>query len=146
MTPDLAQAKQYLRTIDPDAKNFTFQCFDDDRQRQDKTLTCILKCNGYDKDLRALYEQGAGKWVHINETNGEERKKEHIVRIRAVWQEDDDGYEGEFPLEPSLVVESSEGRFHRYWLVADEWPADEQGKADFDGVMRRMVQNYGSDN
>ncbi len=62
-----------------------------------------------------------------------------------MWQEDDNGFEGEFPLQPSLEVESSEGRFHRYWLVSDEWPADEKGRADFAGVMRRMVADYGSD-
>ena len=43
--------------------------------------------------------------------------------------EDDDGYEGGFPIEPSLVVETSPGHFHRYWLVDGDWPADEQGRA-----------------
>src|SRR5262249_30401214 len=32
------------------------------------------------------------------------------------------------------------------WLVADHWPADEQGRRDFDAVMARMVESYGSDN
>src|SRR5262249_19584163 len=65
--------------------------------------------------------------------------------IRAIWQEDDDGHGGPYPLIPSLVVESSPGKFHRYWLVADDWPADEQGRADFAKVMERMVASYGCD-
>jgi len=42
-------------------------------------------------------------------------------------------------------VETSPGRYHRYWLVAGDWPADEQGRRDFAGVMACMVANYGSD-
>src|SRR5262249_32348885 len=73
------------------------------------------------------------------------RKSENIKRVRAVFQEDDEGHSGLFPLEPSIVVESSPRRFHRYWLSADEWPADEQGRRDFPAVMERMVESYGSD-
>ena len=60
-------------------------------------------------------------------------------------QEDDDGFDGAFPLQPSIVVETSPEHFHRYWLVADEWPADERGRTDFAAVMERMVESYGSD-
>src|SRR5262249_9420027 len=41
--------------------------------------------------------------------------------------------------------ESSPGKFHRYWLIADHWPADQQGRADFAAVMERMVASYGCD-
>ena len=51
----------------------------------------------------------------------------------------------DFPIEPSLVVESSPGRFHRYWLLAEPWPADERGRADHAAVMERMIESYGSD-
>ena len=50
-----------------------------------------------------------------------------------------------FPLHPSMVVETSPGHFHRYWLVAGDWPADGRGRADFAAVMERMVESYGSD-
>ena len=97
--------------------------------------------------MKYLHARGAGVYITVNETDGKGRRTtESIVRIRAVWQEDDDGFAGEFPLKRSMVVESSPGHFHRYWLVSDEWPPDEKGKADFDNVMRRMVESYGSDN
>jgi hypothetical protein len=51
----------------------------------------------------------------------------------------------DFPIEPSLVVESSPGRFHRYWLLAEPWPADERGRADHAAVMERMIESYHSD-
>jgi hypothetical protein len=38
-------------------------------------------------------------------------------------KEDDHGHGGPFPLDPSLVVESSPGHFHRYWIVADHGDA-----------------------
>src|SRR5262249_28283097 len=50
-----------------------------------------------------------------------------------------------FPVPPSIVVESSPGKRHNYWLVADDWPADEKGRDDFDGVMKSMVDDHGSD-
>src|SRR5262249_2959124 len=84
-------------------------------------------------------------YVTVNETDLTGRRSENIKRIRAIWQEDDDGHGGPYPLIPSLVVESSPGKFHRYWLVADDWPADEQGRADFAKVMERMVASYGCD-
>jgi len=81
----------------------------------------------------------------VNETEGSSRKSEDITRIRVVWQEDDNNWEGEFPLPPSMVVASSPGRYHRYWLVEGEWPADDDGRRDFNSVMAGMVENHGSD-
>src|SRR5262249_39079627 len=84
-------------------------------------------------------------YLTVNATDGTGRTADKIVRIRAVWQEDDAGYEGDFPLPPSLVVETSDAKFHRYWLTAGDWPADDRGRADFKGVMARMVADYGCD-
>jgi hypothetical protein len=96
-------------------------------------------------ELVKLNEQGAGVFVTINKTDGSGRKSESITGIRAVWQEDDDGFDGPFPLLPSMIVATSPGHFHRYWLSADDWRADEPGRADFAAVMERMVESYGSD-
>jgi hypothetical protein len=145
VTPDYEQAERYLRLLDPKAEQFTFQTFDDDEARKARTLARILHTTARDTTLQYLHERGAGAYVTINQTDGMGRCIPNIVRIRAVWQEDDVGFKGEFPLPPSLVVESSQGRFHRYWLVADGWPADDQGRLDFEGVMARIVSDYGSD-
>jgi hypothetical protein len=145
MKPDYAQAREFLKLVDPAAKQFTFQTFDDDVERADRSLARILHLSGFTGDLLKLYEAGTGVWLTINATDFRGRKTDNITRIRAVWCEDDEGFEGAFPLEPSLVVETSEGHFHRYWLVDGDWPTDAEGKADFAGVMRRMVADYGSD-
>ena len=96
-------------------------------------------------ELINLHDAGAGVYVTVNQTDGSGRKRENITAVRAVWQEDDDGGEHTFPLKPSMVIETSPGHHHRYWLVDGEWPTDEQGRSDFASVMGRMVETYGSD-
>ena len=140
------QSPRFLKLLDPSATGFTFQTFGDDRARKKPALTRIDNSPPPARDeLVKLNKQGAGVFVTINETDGGGRKTENITHIRAVWQEDDDGFNGAFPLQPSMVVETSPGHFHRYWLTADHWPADERGRADFAAVMERMVESYGSD-
>jgi hypothetical protein len=142
---DREQCFQFLKLLDPTARAFTYQNF---REKGDPNPQIVPKVITH-KSITALkieHAAGAGVYVCINETDGNGRKSEDITRIRAVWQEDDDGYSGEFPLPPSIVVETSPRHFHRYWLVADHWPADEQGRADFAAIMERMVTSYGSDN
>ena len=125
------QSRHFLTLLDPSARDFTFQTFDDDRARKNPALVRTIQSLPTARDeLQKLNEQGAGVSVTINETNGSGRKSQNIKRIRAVWQEDDDAFDGEFPLHPSIVVESSPGKYHRYWLVADDWPADEQGRTE----------------
>ena len=144
--PEQGPCPHFLKLLDPSADGFTFQTFDDDRSRKNPALTRIVTSPPPARDeLVKLNRQGAGVFVTINETDGSGRKSENITRIRAVWQEDDDAFDGRFPLAPSIVVESSPGKFHRYWLVAGDWPADEQGRADFASVMERMVESYGCD-
>jgi hypothetical protein len=140
------QRQDFLALLDANASSFTYQTFDDERTRKNPALTLIIQLAPSARDeLEKLNEQGAGVFVTINQTDGSGRKSENITRVRAVWQEDDDRFDGAFPLQPSMVVETSPGHFHRYWLVADDWPADERGRADFAAVMERMVESYGSD-
>jgi Primase C terminal 2 (PriCT-2)/RepB DNA-primase from phage plasmid len=89
--------------------------------------------------LTDLNTRGAAIYVTVNETDGIARKTENIVRVRAIWQDDDDGYKGDFPLKPSIVVSSSPGRFQRYWLV------EGLSKEDYVGLMRTMIEKFGSD-
>src|SRR6516164_6024554 len=69
------------------------------------------------------HDRGAAVFVAVNETDGSGRCKENIKRVRAVFQEDDSGYRGSFPLDPSMVGEAPRGRSHRFWLGPDFGPA-----------------------
>jgi hypothetical protein len=141
---DAKQSLQFLTLLNPKTLDFTFQTFPDNKSIKDPSLTRVIQSPAYN-ELTGLHARGAGVYVTVNETDGKGRKAENIVRICAVWQEDDDGFDGPFPLNPSIVVETSPGHFHRYWLVDGDWPADEQGRADFASTMERMVNSYGSD-
>jgi hypothetical protein len=135
-------AARFLRLLDPTASSFTFQTFGEPNSHN----AGLARSTSDRAEVLKLYELGgAGVYVTVNETDLTGRKRENIKRIRAVWQEDDEGHGGPFPLDPSLVVESSPEHFHRYWFVSDHWPADEQGRTDFAAVMERMVASYGSD-
>jgi hypothetical protein len=141
---DSDQQRQFIRLLSPKVEGFTLQTFPDNKSVKGRGLTRVIQ-SPTDDELLQLHAHGAGIYATVNETDGKGRKSENIKRIRAVWQEDDDGFDGAFPLNPSMVVETSPGHFHRYWLVADDWPTDERGRADFAAVMERMVESYGSD-
>ena len=141
LTFDFQEADRFLQLLDPNAQAFTFQTFDDKPDRKNKALARILHGSLIDYlfDLPELNSQGAGVFVTINETDLLGRKTENIVRPRAIWQDDDEGFGGAFPIEPSIVVQSSPGKFQRYWLV------DGLTFEEHEGVIERMVIEFGCD-
>jgi hypothetical protein len=141
-SPDLSEARRFLSLLDPDTENFTFQTFTERKDRPKPDPLAEVKHGRFDELASWLIKQnraGAGIFVAVNETDGRGRRKENIVRIRALWQECDRGDEPTLPLEPHLTVETSPGRFHRYILVRGV-PLHE-----FEGVQQRLVDDYGSD-
>ena len=142
---DVEMARRFLQLVDAN-DTFTFQTFHDRPKgaAEDRALARVIP-GPAGRELLNLHDRGAGVYFTVNRTDGAGRKGQNITNIRAVWQEDDDGAAVNFPIEPSLVVESSPGRFHRYWLLAEPWPEDERGRADHGAVMERMIESYGSD-
>ena len=141
---DLEAAVAFLKLLDANDR-YTFQTFEDKKPPMQRDLAKIVHSPKAADRLKTLHHLGAGIYITVNETDLKGRTVENIKRVRAVFQEDDDGCDGEFPLEPSCAVQTSPGHFHRYWLIDGDWPADEQGRADFANVMGRMIELYGSD-
>lgn len=138
---DKSQAENFLTILDEGQEDFTFQTFDE--QKKNKSLTCILH-GSLDQHFDALAElnrKGAGIYITVNKTNLKGRKNGNIVRIRAVYCEDDGDVPGAKPLpeKPHVVVRTSPGKHHRY-LITSTTNFDE-----YDGVIERMVQDHGSD-
>lgn len=79
----------------------------------------------------------------INRTDGKGRKRENIVGIRAVFVDLDGA-----PLAPviqwalpqNIVVESSPGRYHAYWLVDGTVALTE-----FTGLQKKLAKLFGGD-
>ena len=111
-------AEEFLRLLDPNASAFTFQTFDDDKERRNPRLTRVLNgtLDEHLDTLVSLNQQGAGIFVSVNETDGNGRKMENIIRIRAVFQEDD-GDGTKLPVTPHIIVQTSPGKYHRYVLT-----------------------------
>ena len=141
LQPDYNEASKFLSHLDPNASTFTFQTFDDNADRKDGSLVHVL--NGtleqHYNVLVQLNQQGAGVFVTVNETDGNGRKKQNIIRIRSVWIEDDEGNNIDTPVDPHIVVQSSPGKYHNYYLT-DTTLLDE-----FEPVQQCLVDNYGSD-
>ncbi len=121
VTPNVQEAEQFLSAVDPTTDFFTFQTVDDVKKRRDPRLARILHGSLADNasGLASLNARGAGVFVCINATDLRGRGTCHVTRVRAIWQDDDYGWQGEFPLIPSLVVSTSPGRFQRVWLCDD---------------------------
>ena len=120
VVPDLKVAQEFLDTLDPNGK-FTFKTFDDNQDRKDSHLARTF--NGTLEEhaaaLQDLQQKGAGVFVTMNETDLNGRKEQNVIRVRAIFI-DLDGAPIEPGLEhhcePHMVIESSEGHLHAYWL------------------------------
>jgi len=138
---DKEKAKAFLQLLDPDAKFFTFQTFNDAQESKDSRLVRVLhgSLEEHWDELAALNEKGAGIFITVNETDGRARRNDNIIRVRAIFQDDDDGFQGTYPLAPSIEVNSSPGKFQRYWLCSGV--TDEQFKT----LQKRLIQSFGCD-
>lgn len=139
LSPDRAAAEQFLTVLDEYADRFTFQTYDDSPEKRPGLARIFIgRLEDHWDELVRLNQRGAGVFVSVNEMDDQGRGNKHLVRIRAVFQEDD-GAGKALPLEPHMVVESSPGHFHR-WILCEGMNPEE-----YDGVMETMVAEYGSD-
>jgi hypothetical protein len=127
MTPDIAQAQRFLNRLDPNGE-FTFQTFSDRKLgAHGGPLSRVLHGSlpQHVTALAALNARGAGVFVMVNRGDGVVRPgrktcrgKENVVAVRALFV-DLDGAPPARLLDatppPSIVVETSSGRYHGYW-------------------------------
>lgn len=138
MRVDITEARRFI-TAFAGSDAVTFQTFDDSGKRQ---LASIRQGNlaQYEAYLEALNLKGAGIFVTINEHPGTGRSNAGITRIRAVFIDTDGApLPTDLPLAPHIIVQSSSGRWHIYWLVS--------GVAldDFGVIQAVLAELYGTD-
>jgi len=123
----------------------TFQLFDDNADRKDKSLIKQFHLKDsmpvkYTQRLEELNCRGAGVYLCINETNGTGRKATDVVKVRAVYADCDEcPIDPVWQYEPSMVVESSEAKYHAYWFTTDT-PLD-----GFRQIQESIIYKFGSD-
>lgn len=139
----LSETEKFLAILAPDDTEFTYQTFPDAKVQKDKNLVRILhgsfaECK---EELQSLNDRGAGIFITVNRTDLKGREAVNITGIRALFVDLDGA-----PLEPVLnaavppdmIVESSEERYHAYWLISncpiDSFKSTQQALAKrFDG-------------
>lgn len=145
LLPDIDKAYGHLHLIDPDAKKFNFLAFPEKGTEGDGRYARSLVGNIYDleTELVDLNIQRYGIAVCVNSVmSGKRRKVRYIDRIRAFVLEDDEirqNYRTDFPIPPSMIIESSLGKYHYYWMC------DGISPRNFSDIQRCLIQNYGCD-
>ena len=140
MTPELAR-KHTDRFLNRFSGKKTFQTFDDKKGPDGKGRGRLAKIIHDDETyLKNINDQGAGVFLTINETDGKGRETRNITKVRAIYV-DLDGADVNPVLQemPHMVVESSPGKFHGYWLVKD-FPLEA-----FKATQQRLIKKFGGD-
>jgi hypothetical protein len=146
LKPDRDEAERHLTALDPTTDRFTFQTFDDNGKRKDRSLARVLHGTlaQHFNTLVKLNNRGAGIFVCVNVTDFKGRKEGNIIRVRAGFGDLDGA-----PLEPVLadgepkphiIVESSLARFHPYYIIGDDMPSDQFGP-----LQRAIAAHFGGD-
>ncbi|MDA8150516.1 MAG: hypothetical protein M0041_05210 [Nitrospiraceae bacterium] len=135
---DFSTAERFLQALDP-AGQFTFQTLGDSLKNPGLVRTINGTFAEHRVELSRLNDQGAGIFVTVNRTDLTVRKRKNIDAVRAVFLDMDGApLSEEWPVEPHLIVESSPGRFHAYWLVSEGFPLDQ-----FEDVQKSIAGRFG---
>lgn len=119
---DSAMSARFLSALTRDTE-FSFRTLPDGKGRRGRL---IRELHGtfpkVARQLEGLNRQGAGVFVMVNRGDHGGLKATNVISVRALWV-DLDGAPVEpvlaCQLPPRIVVESSPGRWHCYWPVAD---------------------------
>jgi Protein of unknown function (DUF3987)/RepB DNA-primase from phage plasmid len=142
--PDRTEAERFLKLLDPEAASFTFQTFDDSKERKAQRMVRVRHgslAQHWD-ELCGLNAQGAGIFVTINVTDGKSRTATSIRRVRAQFNDLDGA-----PLEPVLqsktpphiVVATSPSKYHTYQLCP-------HNKLELFGpIQKALAEEFGGD-
>jgi Protein of unknown function (DUF3987)/RepB DNA-primase N-terminal domain len=137
----LKRASAFLKTIDDSTDVFDFRVI----TKAGKATNYRGKLSEFVEDFKTLNDCGAGIYVMINESDGKGRKKENIIRVRALMMDFDDPAANNalaisnMPLPPSVYVVTSFGKFHAYWVI-NNCPLDR-----FQSLQEKLSSKYQTD-
>ena len=150
-------AIEFLRHLDPSPDaHFNIEHYTDVPKGTDKpkpdplmgrypnlTLTSVEKLL---QTLHSMNERGAGIFVARNQCTGH-RSEKNVARVRGIHADMDDVSEEQLAaliaaLPPSIIVESSEGRYQLYWQLAEgETLSKDEAKA----INQFISRQHGAD-
>lgn len=118
LPPDVAAFLTLLAEGDP----ITFQTFAEGSKRAGLAHIHHGQLEEHQAALQRLNDRGAGVFFMVNAGDGKGRTAANVTAVRALFVDLDGVPLGPVEgcgLEPHALVESSPGRYHAYWLVAD---------------------------
>lgn len=134
---DTTAAAAFLEWLDPAADSWCFRTFVDTGTGPGHNFTGSLQ----EHAGALVVDNNAGRGVFVVVNQGG-HKGDDITRVRAVWA-DLDGADLQpvlnGPLQPHIVVESSPGKWHAYWLC------DGVPLVQFEGVQLAIAAQFKSD-
>ncbi|WP_028601752.1 DNA-primase RepB domain-containing protein [Ottowia thiooxydans] len=121
---NLEDASTFLATLDPDGV-YTFQTFYDSGEKRGGSVVLHGTFAEHQSTLMHLNQQGQGVFVMVNKGDGIVhdnaktcRTAANVVGVRALFADLDGApLPPVLPYRPHVVVESSPGRWHAYWLT-----------------------------
>lgn len=140
LNADINQIRNFKEFIH--RSNAVYQIFSEKGKAEDHSeiLKGSIKNNA--NKLNLAVKNGMAVTMMINEGNG--RKSTDVNGVNALFIDFDDGNKTikdlkNFPIEPHWINETSPGKFHTYWLIAN-------CKVDqFKVVMQALAKKYGGD-
>lgn len=101
--------------------SYTFQTISDKAQFGDK-LTRVFhgEFKNHILDLQKLNKRHAGVFFMVNDGDLKGRKAENVTKVTCYFADlDGEPLRENYPLQPTAIIQSSEGRYHLYWRVKD---------------------------
>lgn len=138
---DLGQVRRFLAALDPLETVWRFRTFLD-RETEGADNSGRSYSGGIAACFSSLERdnlEGRGVFVTVNQGG---TKKTEITRVRAVWADTDGADLAPIlacELPPHLVTETSPGKFHAFWKVAEIDPIEAPG------ILKRIAFRFGCD-
>lgn len=125
LVPNLASAGLMIKLLAGEAQaKVTFQVIPDRGDSSGFPWHGYGTLEEFAPRLKKAQGCGCGVFICVNETDGKGRRRENVRAARANFADFDGApLPTRWAIKPHLIVESSPGRFHSYWLVAD-WLSD----------------------
>jgi hypothetical protein len=149
LTSNFIAAERFLKVLDATATKFTFQTFDDNKERKERRktngepdpLAKVIHGTLIERfdELASLNARGAGVFVTVNETDFEGRTAKNVKKVRALFADLDGSPVPRDCPRPHAVIETSPGRFHVYWRV------NGVSLADFPVKQKALAAHFGGD-
>lgn len=120
---DQSSAQRFLCALDSSGI-FSFQTFDDDKNRKNQSLARVLH-GTFDEHAAALADlnrRGAGVFVMVNQGDLKGRTATNVNKVRALFVDLDGAPLAPVmncTMPPHIIADSSYGKHHAYWLVSD---------------------------